>query len=193
MSFKPLLDAYRDFLSLRPEPKVQEWVEAIDWNMVERDLPPQTYSCARQLEGLEAYGNASTNRVIKTLQENADKLHWMRSYTADDFGQEFLDGYGHIEIIGTRGCFVNDQFSGGVVMYGPNTNYPNHWHVAEEIYFPLTSGALWGKDDGPLQERKAGEFIFHESNEHHEMKMQDAPLLALWMWHGGDLAQKCDY
>ena len=193
MSAKPLLNAYRDYVSLRPEPQVKEWVSAIDWNMVERDLPAKALPCARNLEGLEAHGNVGTNRVIKAMQDLSDSLHWMQSYTADDFGQEFLDGYGHVEVLGTRGHFANDQFAGGIVMYGPNTHYPNHWHVAEEIYFPLTNGSLWGRDDEALEERKAGEFIFHESNVHHEMKMLDTPLLALWMWHGGDLAQKCDY
>ena len=146
MTAKALLNAYRDYISLRPETVVQEWLSEMDWNMVERDLPAKPVSAIRHLDGIEAHGNASTNRVTRVLQELADKLHWLQSYTAEDFGQAFVDNYGHVELFGTRGHFANDRFAGGVVIFGPGQHYPNHWHVAEEIYFPLTGGSLWGCD-----------------------------------------------
>ena len=41
--------------------------------------------------------------------------------------------------------------------------------------------------------RKAGSFIFHESNMRHAIRAGGAPLVALWVWCNGDLRQKADY
>jgi len=193
MTAKPLFDAYRDYLSLRPEPKVREWVEAVDWNMSERDLSPVRFSAERHLDGILDHVGSAEKRLVQTFVDFAPNLQWLQSYTEEDFGSDMINNYAHVEIMGTRGHFANNEFAGGIVLFGPQLHYPSHWHVAEEIYFPLTGGALWGRDDGQMVERGSGELIFHESNTHHEMKVRDVPLLALWLWHGGDLAQKSDY
>ena len=193
MTAKPLFDAYRDYLPLRSEPQVREWVDAIDWDMSERNLAPARFSAERHLDGVMDHLRGAERHLVQTFVDLAPNLQWLQSYTEADFGADMINNYAHVEIFGTRGHFANNEFAGGIVLFGPGLHYPNHWHVAEELYFPLTGGALWGRDDGPLTERAGGEFIYHESNMHHEMKVQEVPLLALWLWHGGDLAQKSDY
>jgi hypothetical protein len=193
MTVKPLLDAFRDYLSLRDEPVVQEWLGRFDWKLSERNLPPRTFSATRHLPGIEVQVGKGEKRLVRTFLDHAPQLHWMQSYTADDFGQHFFDNYAHVELIGTMGHFASSEIAAGLVLYGPQIDYPDHWHVAEEIYIPLTDNGWWSRDRETFAKRKSGEFIFHDSNMPHAMKTDDTAMLALWIWRGGDLAQKGDY
>lgn len=193
MSAKPLLDAWRDYLSLRPEDEVRDWFDGFDWKMPERDLAPVHYPAERHLEGIAEHAGRGEKRLVEAFVELAPQLHWMQVYEENDFGKDMVQNYAHVEIIGTRGHFACNQMAGGIVLFGPGLQYPNHWHVAEEIYFPLTDGTLWSRDEEPFEVRNSGELIHHESNMHHAMQMQDKPLLALWIWRNGDLAQKSDF
>ncbi|MFI4998081.1 MAG: dimethylsulfonioproprionate lyase family protein, partial [Hyphomicrobiales bacterium] len=55
----------------------------------------------------------------------------------------FLDNYGWSEWIGERGAFVSDAIACGVLMLGPDIEYPAHSHEAEELYLPLAGQAWW--------------------------------------------------
>jgi hypothetical protein len=103
---------------------------------------------------------------------------------------DFLDNYGWVEIFGTRGHFECDAMAGGLLMLGPHTFYPDHHHVAEEIYIPLTDGSLWSKDGSPFVPHASGEVIHHPSDIRHAMQTVAEPLVALYLWRGGPLAQK---
>lgn len=193
MTVKPLLNAFRDYLSLREEPVLHEWMDCFDWKLNERNLSPNPLHAIRHLPNVEPHAGKGEMRLVRAFLEHASQLHWMQSYTADDFGQYFVDNYAHVELIGTRGHFASSEIAAGLVQYGPGIDYPNHWHVAEEIYIPLTGNGLWSSDNSDFINRKSGEFIFHESNMHHAIKTKDTPMLALWIWRGGDLAQKGNY
>ena len=75
----------------------------------------------------------------------------------------------------------------------PDIDYPDHHHVAEEIYIPLTGGTEWRMGDGAFAARAAGEVIHHASNVSHAMRTGDEPLLALYLWRGGPLAARSDH
>ena len=117
-------------------------------------------------------------------------MHWGQTYTAADFGQGFIDNYGWLEVFGTRGHFVNDEVAGGLLILGPGIVYPDHHHIAEEIYIPRTGGTEWRMGEGGFRMRDAGEVIHHASNLSHAMRTTKAPLMALYLWRGGPLAQK---
>lgn len=193
MSAKRLFNAFQDYFSLRPEETIREWLDPFDWNLSQRNLPANYLPAADHLFGILPHVGKGERRLVEAIIDAKDALHWRRSYTNDDFDEAFINGYGHVEILGTRGHFASDELAAGIVMFGPETHYPQHWHVAEEVYIPLTSGALWSRDEGPYEVRNSGEFIFHESNMHHGMTMESAPLLAAYIWRGGDLAQKGNY
>lgn len=193
MSVKPLLDAFRDYLSLREEEEVREWLGRFGWKLNQRNLTATPLGPERHLAALDGLVGRGEQRLVQVFTELAPRLHWMRSYGPEDFGQHFFDHYAHVELIGQRGHFACDTLAAGLVMYGPGIDYPNHWHVAEEIYIPLTSGALWSSDNEPFVERAGGEYVFHTSNMPHAIKTNTDPLLALWVWRGGDLTQKGNY
>lgn len=64
-------------------------------------------------------------------------------------------------------------------------------HIAEELYLPLTGGTEWRMDEGSLS-RAAGDVIHHPSNVAHAMRTGAEPLVALYLWRGGPLAQKSE-
>ena len=193
MSIAALFADFRDYLDLRPEPELRDFVEGFDWSCTQRSLTPNTLPISRELAPAAQNSAGAEQRLLKSLLANVDKLTWGQSYTAADFGQSFIDNYGFVEMLGTRGHFDARDMAGGFFVMGPMQHYPSHHHVAEEIYIPLTDGSYWMRDNGAFERRARGEIIHHASNEAHAMETPDAPLVALYLWRNGDLAQKPDY
>ena len=184
-----LLAETRDFLAAQGEP-VRGFLAGLDWDMDERQLAPAPLTCLRHLDRCAAIAGDSVEPMARLLAERGARLAWGQTYGPADFGQAFVDNYGWIELFGTRGHFVNETVAAGFLLLGPNTHYPDHHHVAEEIYIPLTAGALWRKGDGDYAPRADGEIIHHPSNVNHAMKTRETPLLALYLWRGGPLAAR---
>ncbi len=133
---------------------------------------------------------ASTASLVAALATQADALAWQQSYTASDFGAAFLDRYGWTELIGSRGAIPSRRIACGILMLGPDTDYPAHAHEAEELYLPLAGTAFWTRGHEAAVERPPGVPIHHPSWVSHAMRTGAEPLLALYVWRGGDLAAK---
>ena len=103
MDVKPLLNAYRDYLSMRPEPEITDWIREVDWNTPLRNLEPAVPMAVRHLGNVELKSGSAEVRLVESFMAVAQSLHWFQSYTADDFGQHFYENYAHIELIGTLG------------------------------------------------------------------------------------------
>lgn len=112
------------------------------------------------------------------------RLQWRRSpaYTDDILGTGFTANYGWAEIIGPNGFFPGSDFLLGLLMLGPGRHYPDHYHPAPELYWPLTSQSLWSRDGSPFAEQPQGAIIWHEPMMLHATKTREAPLLAAWSW-----------
>ena len=132
----------------------------------------------------------STAPLVEVLTAHADVLAWRQSYTAADFGAAFLQRYGWTELVGLRGPIPSGTIACGILMLGPDIDYPAHAHEAEELYLPLAGKARWTRGDGAAIERPAGTPIHHPSWVPHAMRTGAEPLLALYVWRGGDLAAK---
>lgn len=198
MSLEKLLRATQRYLESRGEPEVVASFKSFDWQLSPRPLEPEDVPGVRHLPGVLANCATAERELAVALLEAQPDLRWGRSYAAEDFGQHFVDNYGYMELIGTRGHFSCERLAVGFVMFGPAVEYPAHWHVAEELYFPLTSGGLWSRDSGDFTVRQSGEFISHPSNMPHAMTTTTETLLALYVWCAPpgvvtDLAQKSNY
>jgi len=183
-----LLDAFMAYLATRsgvPE----RFVAGLREDMPERSLAPRGLACLRHLDRIAERAAGDERRLAGLLAGGRDGLAWGQTYTEADFGAGFLDNYGWMELAGTRGHFVSEAVAAGFLLLGPQTHYPDHHHVAEEIYIPLTGGTLWSMGGGAPAARPAGEAIRHPSGVSHAMRTGDEPLLALYLWRGGDLAQ----
>ena len=188
--FDDLLKRLRACLDSVDEPRVRAIAGTIDWNMPARDLPAKPLPCLAHLDRIGEIAPGDGGALAALLAERRDSFHWGQTYTTSEFGQRFLDNYGWLEIFGTRGHFANDAVAAGVLVLGPGIAYPDHHHIAEELYIPLTDGTEWRMGDGPFRFRAAGEVVHHASNVSHAMRTGSEPLLALYVWRGGPLAQK---
>lgn len=188
--FEELLGAFRDCLFTCDDQRLAEFIAPLDWSMPQRELEHKQLACLSQLERTVEFTPAAMRPLALLVANIRNALHWGQTYSQADFGQHFIDNYGWLEVFGTRGHFSNDQMAGGLLILGPGIVYPDHHHLAEEIYIPLTGGTEWRKGDGDFVARQAGEVIHHPSNVSHAMKTGATPLLALYLWRGGPLAAR---
>lgn len=188
--FGGLLARFRGYLSSFTDHDLARFIDGFDWSMPARPLAARQLPVLSHLSACDPPTGSAEAGLFSALAADAPLLHWAQTYSAGDFGTTFLERYGWVELFGTRGHFASDVMAGGFLLLGPGIHYPDHHHVAEEIYIPLTSGSLWSKDGGAFLPRSAGEIIHHPSDIRHAMRTEDAPLLALYLWRGGPLAQK---
>jgi hypothetical protein len=129
------------------------------------------------------------------LAEAAGDLAWRQTYGQADVAAgaieaSFLDRYGWCEVLGPRAASRSDRMACGFLLLGPQTCYPSHRHEPEELYLPLSGSAAWRQRDGDWQQRLPGTLIHHASFEAHAMHTDADPLLALYLWRGGNLHAK---
>lgn len=128
--------------------------------------------------------------LVAGLRDGAAGLRWGQTYGVADFGADFLRGYGWTELIGLRGPIASMTVAVGFLVLGPGVAYPPHAHEATEVYLPVSGVAEWQRGDGPHAPVLPGEAIRHPSWMPHAMRTGAKPLVAAYVWRGGDLAAK---
>ena len=163
-----------------------------DWPHLAATRPSQhgRLPVCRWLASLEPLAAPATRALVREFVGAADILEWRQTYSAVDFGRDFLERYGWTELVGLRGPIGSEKVACGFLMLGPETEYPAHAHEAEEIYLPLAGEALWMRGDQGFVARAPGAMIEHSSWTPHATRTREDPLLALYVWRGGDLAAK---
>lgn len=188
--FDELLSSVKSYLAGFGEDAARNFAADIDWSMPARKLEPRPLPCLVHLDRAAEVAGTESRPLAALLRDHAGKFRWGQTYTAADFGQDFIDNYGWLEVFGTRGHFANDTMAGGFLILGPGIEYPDHHHVAEELYIPLTSGTDWRMGGGAWTHRASGEVVHHASNVSHAMRTGAEPLLAFYLWRGGPLAAR---
>ena len=188
--FDELLSGVKSYLSGFEGKAARDFSASVDWSMPARKLAPCSLPCLAHLDRASAIADEESKPLARLLRDQGNEFHWGQTYTAADFGQKFIDNYGWLEVFGTRGHFANDAVAGGFLILGPGIEYPDHHHVAEELYIPLTPGTEWRMGGSAWRLRAAGEVIHHASNVNHAMRTGDKPLLAFYLWRGGPLAAR---
>ncbi|MER8694838.1 dimethylsulfoniopropionate lyase [Mesorhizobium opportunistum] len=190
--FDELLGRFHAYLTCVDNALVREAVARIGWDMPARPLAAHPLACLRHLERAAELAPPDAKPLVQWVAGQRGNLHWGQTYSESDFGSAFVDNYGWLEVFGTRGHFANDEVAAGLLILGPDIVYPDHHHIAEEIYIPLTGGTEWRMGEGGFRMREAGEIVHHVSNVNHAMRTGQEPLLALYIWRGGPLAQKSE-
>jgi quercetin dioxygenase-like cupin family protein len=188
--FDELLSGVKSYLAGFGDEPARSFIAGVGWSMPARKLAPRGLPCLVHLDRASETTGEESKPLVGLLSDHGNEFHWGQTYTADDFGQKFIDNYGWLEVFGTRGHFANDTLAGGFLILGPGIEYPDHHHVAEELYIPLTGGTEWRMGGGGWQVRAAGEVIHHASNVSHAMRTSAEPLLAFYLWRGGPLAAR---
>jgi len=163
-----------------------------DWphDAVHRRVHGSHLPVLRWLPEIAGDDRAFAGDLVAAVCDAAPSLAWRQTYTANDLDGEFLDNYAWSEISGTNGPLASLRVACGFLLLGPSTLYPRHRHEAEEFYLPLSGTASWQQGDGVWRDQPPGTPIHHASDEPHAMRTGTSPLLALYLWRSGDLAQK---
>lgn len=141
-------------------------------------------------EGLREGVDTRVAALVEEVVRGAGGLEWRQTYGAGDFGADFLARYGWTELVGLRGPIPSERVAAGFLLLGPEVTYPPHAHEAAEVYLPLSGVAWWQKGDGAFAPVPVGQAIWHAPWVPHAMRTGAEPLLALYLWRGGDLAAK---
>jgi hypothetical protein len=112
------------------------------------------------------------------------QLRWSQNpnYTEHNSKRSFLDGYAYAGFSGPDAPLLCAVPRGGLVLLGPEVEYPSHHHQPREVYLVLTPGSQWCLDEGDWFDVAAGDLIFHDSWQMHAMRTREHPLLAFAGW-----------
>jgi hypothetical protein len=185
---RPLVVAFRKLLASAPEAEafLRDWPR----ELIARPLIPRSLPVVAALRGLPRLAAPRMRGLVEAIEALAGELDWRQTYEPPDFGERFLESYGFSEWIGQRGAFTSDAIACGVLLLGPDTEYPDHSHEAEELYLPLAGRAFWRSTTSDWRLRPPGGLIHHASWTPHAMRTAREPLLAAYVWRAGDLTAK---
>ena len=164
----------------------------LDLKQPDRNLSAKSLPVLDFLSQMEVQAPLSNQSFVSRLNRIQADLHFNQTYSVEDFGPDFLQQYGWIKLLGPDAYWNSDELSSGFVLLGDNITYPTHWHVAEEMYFPISGTGEWYHENDGWQSKSPGDRIVHASNIKHSMRTNGQPLLLLYVWRGGDLVQKSE-
>jgi Dimethlysulfonioproprionate lyase len=187
-SLRPLVATLRELLASAPEAHafLRDWPR----ELIARPIGRRSLPVVAALRGLSRLAAPKTRALVEGVAALANELDWRQTYSSADFGERFLENYGFSEWIGQRGAFMSDAIACGVLLLGPDTEYPDHSHEAEELYLPLAGHAFWRSAQSDWRLRPPGEWIHDPSWTAHAMRTSEEPLLAAYVWRAGDLTAK---
>ena len=132
-----------------------------------------------------------TAPLVQSIINASSLLEWQQSYSLDDgFDANYLDNYGWFNLVSPDGAFLSHDVRISVGYWGKGLFYKTHWHEPEEIYMPLSGGALFHSEGAASQTIQPGGFRVHKSNQPHAIDMNDTGLLAMAVWRGPNLNRK---
>ena len=155
------------------------------------DRPPQPSQPVVDAHLADALG-AAVNAVGDLVRSIVDRVGWAAPYP-EYAGESDIDAmrtnYAYAPIVGgavdvisagsVSAPYMSEEVFVGLVLQGPNCDYPSHVHKAEEVFWVAAGTADWQKCDawrvdGP------GAVIHHLSGTRHATITREEPLLMLF-------------
>ena len=124
------------------------------------------------------------SRFSILLRESAEFLIWSQNptYTEVKLGDHFMSNYVWGGLTGIDAPIAPEFAPSGVLLLGPNTEYPEHSHAPGEVYLNLSPGVEWRLNGKAWFHVKPGEVIYHAPNQTHAMRTHEMPMLAFAAW-----------
>ena len=140
-------------------------------------VKPATAHLPRALE-LGAAGPLA--RFARTARRVAPQLSWVHGY--EKMPKTLARRYAYAEIVGPNGPVPADTIIVGMVLFAPDTVYPQHAHAGIEESYVSVAGA-WSENDGAVY--APGSLILNRSGDHHRLTVGDRdPCLLIYAWLG---------
>ena len=152
--------------------------------------PPSQLTVCRFWEPSLRASSGAPRGLIAALERLGPSLSWTQNpnYRRRPPDPTFLDNYGYAVIAGPAdgppALTVDPRLALGVLLLGPHAHYPLHAHPAVEIYYTLTAGGEWWRDEGPWRHEPPGSVIHHAPNVRHATRAGASALLAIYVWRG---------
>ena len=130
------------------------------------------------------------------LSEAKDCLTWRVDdglYYAQgaDVGDGYRTGNMHCLLFGPENSVVRaDDFLLGFFLLAPRTLYRDHYHLAPELYIPLTGPSGWRFERGAWRDHEPGEVVFNPPEVIHATRVYDVPFLSIFAW-SQDVDARC--
>jgi mannose-6-phosphate isomerase-like protein (cupin superfamily) len=193
---RELLEAVRAFALDHEHPHLARFKPSIgDWGNSWEAVEAIDFPVSRFLAEAAEQATSSAQVLLQTFARHNHRLRWEQSYRKQDglVPDAMLDAYGFVEIIGLRGPFISDRIRAGIAIWGPQVEYPQHQHQAEEIYVILAGSAEFSFDGSAAQTRRAGDLVLVDSNRRHGFRTAEECLLVYYLWQAGDLRQTSSF
>lgn len=186
----PVAQAWWKILQRECPPQWLQSMPELDLSSPTREFNPRYLPVIEQLSQMLDQAGPAYSELIEALVAAREVLYFGQTYTASDFGAKFLDHYGWLKLLGPDGYWHSDVLSSGLLFLGDRITYPQHWHDAEEIYLPVSGDAQWYREGQGWQMQPVGNWIHHPGGIKHGTRTLGQPLIALYLWRGGNLTQK---
>ncbi|MEZ5855342.1 MAG: dimethylsulfonioproprionate lyase family protein [Hyphomicrobiaceae bacterium] len=152
-----------------------------------RAPPPANRSVApvaALVTGLDAGGPLGP--IVEQFQAAEPFLDWHQDTELAEKTQDtgFLAGHGMIEIVGPDRLFRSATTRVGLMLLAPNVLYPEHAHVAEEVYHVISGTGAWWQQGEDWTPKPPGSTIHHPSGLAHATRTTSRPMLAVYCWRG---------
>jgi quercetin dioxygenase-like cupin family protein len=165
----------------------QAFIERLfaDLNRISPAAPVQTTALPVRHQLRDAFSNAGrvdgrVGKVAAALSELTPRLRWRRRAGDANAPPNFQDRHGNATIVGLGGLEPREDVSVGVSLLAPDTRYPDHQHLPEEMYLVLSDGQ-WRQTGRSWHTPGPGGLVHNPPNIVHAMRSTPTePLLAVW-------------
>lgn len=105
------------------------------------------------------------------------------AYPPAEIGAAFAAGHAYTSIIGQGAPIAAGDYDLGLFLLAPQILYRDHYHLAPELYVPLTGPHGWRfQPNAALAVKPAHEPVWNEPNVPHLTKVGDVPFLSIFAW-----------
>ena len=178
-----------EFLAAALPASRRDWLAMLPADPPIRAVAPAGLPVLERLPDAQRCAGPGTQDLTDAFADAASDLPWGQNYDDDDFVAGFQARYGFMELLGPRGPLTADEIALGLLMFAPETEYSQHRHEAEELYIILAGHAEWRAGEEPYRTEPPGAVLHRPSWIPHATRMNAEPMLALYLWRGGDLMQ----
>ena len=141
--------------------------------------------CGYLNEALDLAGKQGNGTLANAIAQAGPHLPWVTydSYPRELIGARFPKAHAFVSVIGKGAPFDAEDFDLGLFLIEPRTLYRDHWHLAPELYAPITGPHRWrfGIDD-PWQSLPANVPVWNDPQRVHATLVGENPFLAVFAW-----------
>lgn len=151
------------------------------------DLEPAAFRPYRNAStdlmlGETGWPDADLHPLAQAFLTAGPEGHWRETYKGTRLGQTFLDNFACYCLIGPDAPWISRQMFGFVIYMPRHFWYTWHHHPAEETYLVLAGAGEFFRQNRPSEHLRAGEAMFHASNESHALRSHESPIMAYVVW-----------